>query len=320
MHTSPFLCTTYEVRLIPMQWMEVSLSVDGEAAEAVTELLQRYSYQGVAIEQEDVPPEAWDDGQAEPPKRLTLRGYFPADRRVEETKFLLETALGHMSLMYPMPTPVYRIIDEADWAEAWKANYKPIRLGRRLIIRPEWVEMETAPDEVVISLDPGMAFGTGTHPTTQLCLETLEEVVQPGIQVLDLGCGSGILSIAAAKLGAGHVLGLDIDPIAVTAAQQNSTRNGLSDMITVQEGSLDSVIGSARRFDLVVANILAWIIINMCDNGLGEVVRPGGIGIFSGIIADQAEEVEHALRRVGLQPYARRQQGGWVAILTKRKA
>src|SRR5690606_25291805 len=171
-----------------------------------------------------------------------------------------------------------------------------------------------------ISLDPGMAFGTGTHPTTQLCLETLEEVVQPGIQVLDLGCGSGILSIAAAKLGAGHVLGLDIDPIAVTAAQQNSTRNGLSDMITVQEGSLDSVIGSARRFDTVVANILAWIIINMCDNGLGEVVRPGGIGIFSGIIADQAEEVEHALRRVGLQPYARRQQGDWVAILTKRKA
>ena len=302
-----------------MQWMEVTLSVDGEAAEAVTELLQRYSYQGVAIEQEDVPQEAWDDGHAEPPKRLTLRAYFPADRRVEETKLLLDTALGHMSLMYPMPTPVYRIIDEADWAEAWKANYKPIRLGRKLIIRPEWVEMETAPDEVVISLDPGMAFGTGTHPTTQLCLETLEDVVQPGVQVLDLGCGSGILSIAAAKLGAGHVLGLDIDSIAVTAAQQNSARNGLSDKITVQEGSLDMAVDSAQRFDLVVANILAWIIILMCENHLGEVVRPGGIGVFSGIIAEQAGDVETALRRVGLQPYARRQQGDWVAILAKRK-
>src|SRR3990172_1165571 len=111
-----------------MQWMEVTMRVDGEAAEAVTELLQRYSYQGVAIEQEDIPPEAWDDGKAEPPKHLTIRAYFPADRRVEETKFLLDTALGHMSLMYPMPTPVYRLIDEADWAEAWKTNYHPIRL------------------------------------------------------------------------------------------------------------------------------------------------------------------------------------------------
>lgn len=302
-----------------MQWMEVTLSVDGEAAEAVTELLQRYSYQGVAIEQEDVPPEAWDDGHAEPPQRLTIRGYFPADRRVEETKYLLDTALGHMSLMYPMPTPVYRLIDEADWAEAWKANYKPIRLGRKLIIRPEWVEIETAPDEVVISLDPGMAFGTGTHPTTQLCLEALEEVVQPGMQVLDLGCGSGILSIAAAKLGAAHVLGVDIDAIAVTAAQQNSARNGLADTITVQEGSVDIVVDSGQQFDLVVANILAWIIMMMCDNGLGAVVRPGGLGIFSGIIAEQAEDVEHALRRVGLKPYARHQQGDWVAILTKRK-
>lgn len=300
--------------------MEVSLSVDGEAAEAVSELLRRYGHQGVVIEQEDIPPEAWNDGEAEPPKRLTVRAYFVADRRVEETKYMIETALGHMSLMYPMPTPVYKLVDDADWAEAWKTNYKPIRIGRRLLIRPEWIEMETQPDDIVISLDPGMAFGTGTHPTTQLCLEALEDLVQPGIQVLDLGCGSGILSIAAAHLGAGHILALDTDSIAITATQQNAERNNIAHKITAQQGSLDTVTGSARRFDLVVANILARIIIEMCDQLLGDVVRPGGIGIFSGIIADQAADVEHALRQTGLKPYKRRQQGDWVVIEARRPA
>jgi ribosomal protein L11 methyltransferase len=302
----------------PEQWVEVALSVDGEAAEAVAELLQRYSYQGVAIEQEDIPAEAWDDGQAEPPRRLTIRAYFPADRRVEETKFQLETALGHMSLMYPMPTPTYRFINEADWANAWKKNYHPIRLGRRLLIRPEWVQMETAPDDVVITLDPGMAFGTGTHPTTQLSLEALEDLVTPGMQVLDLGCGSGVLSIAAAHLGAAHILALDIDPIAVTATQQNAERNAVSDRIHAAEGSLITALETDQQFDLVVANILAHVIIAMSDDGLGRTVRPGGLGVFSGIIADQAAEVESALRRTGLKPYARRQQGDWVAILARR--
>ena len=304
-----------------MRWMEVSLSVDGEAAEAVSELLQRYGHQGVVIEQEDIPPEAWDDGQAEPPKRLTVRAYFVADRRTEETKYQIETALGHMSLMYPMPTPVYNLVDDADWAEAWKANYKPIRIGRNLLIRPEWIEIETQPDDIVISLDPGMAFGTGTHPTTQLCLEALEDLVKPGMEVLDLGCGSGILSIAAAHLGAGHVLALDIDSIAVTATQQNAERNGIiSRSITAQQGSLETVTGSARRFDLLVANILARIIIDMCDENLGDVVRPGSIGIFSGIIAVQAADVEAALRHTDLKPYKRRQQGDWVVIEARRPA
>lgn len=138
-----------------MNWIEVSLSVDGEAAEAVAELLQRYGHQGVSIEQEDIEPEQWDDGQAPPAQRLTVRAYIPDDHRALEAKHSLEIALGHMHLLYPMPTPVYRNIPEADWAEAWKAHYHPIRIGRRLLIRPLWVVLETQTDEIVISLDPG---------------------------------------------------------------------------------------------------------------------------------------------------------------------
>ena len=223
-----------------------------------------------------------------------------------------------MNMMYPMPTPEYRIVEEKDWAEAWKVHYHPVRIGKRLMIRPLWTEVELQPDDVEIALDPGMAFGTGTHPTTQLCLEATEDLLVPGAQVLDLGTGSGILAIAAAKLGAGHVLALDNDGVAVEAAQLNIEQNGAADKITVQEGSLESVVTSARRFDLILVNILARIIIAMCDQHLGDVVRPGGLAIFSGIIEEQADDVEAALRKTGLQPYARRQQGDWIVIEARR--
>lgn len=301
-----------------MDWIEIALSVDGEAAEAVAELLQRFGHQGVSVEQEGILPDRYDEGEVPPARRLTVRAYIPADERATEAKLRLERALGHMSLMYPMPTPVYTIVHEEDWAEAWKAHYHPVRLGRRLVIRPRWIELETSPDDVVLVLDPGMAFGTGTHPTTQLCLEALEDLMQPGLRVLDLGCGSGILAIAAAKLGAAQVLALDIDPIAVRTTQENAQSNGAADRIIAQEGSLESVITSARRFDLIVVNILAKVIIAMCDQRLGDTVRPGGRAIFSGIIETQAEEVETALRKTGLEPVGRRQENDWVLIETLR--
>lgn len=301
-----------------MDWIEIALSVDGEAAEAIAELLQRFGHQGVSVEQEGILPDRYDEGEVPPARRLTVRAYIPADERATEAKLQLERALGHMRLMYPMPIPVYTIVHEEDWAEAWKAHYHPVRLGRRLVIRPRWIELETSPDDVVLALDPGMAFGTGTHPTTQLCLEALEDLMQPGLRVLDLGCGSGILAIAAAKLGAAQVLALDLDPIAVRTTQENAQSNGAADRIIAQEGSLESVITSARRFDLVVVNILAKVIIAMCDQRLGDTVRPGGRAIFSGIIETQAEEVETALRKTGLEPVGRRQESDWVLIETLR--
>lgn len=299
-------------------WIEIKLSVDGEAAEAVAELLQRYGHQGVSIEQEGIMPDAWDEGEVPPPQRLTVRAYLPDDHRAADARQQLETALGHMNMMYPMPTPVYTVVKEADWAEAWKAHYHPVRIGRRLLIRPQWIEVTPHPDDVVLALDPGMAFGTGTHPTTQLCLEALEARVQPGISLLDLGCGSGILAIAGVKLGATHALALDNDPLAVEATLANALQNAVADRITVEEGSLESLRGSARRFDMIVVNILARVIIEMCDQGLGHIVRPGGLAIFSGIIEEQAADVESALRRAGLEPFDRHQQGDWVAIVARR--
>ena len=294
------------------------MRVDGESAEAVAEVLQRYGHQGVSVEQEGITPDIWDEGEVPPPQNLVVRAYFPDDERATDTKKQLETALGHMNMMYPMPQPEYQIIKEEDWAEAWKAHYQPLRVGKRLLIRPLWIDVEPQPDDIVISLDPGMAFGTGTHPTTQLCLEALEDLVQPTQTILDLGCGSGILAIAAAKLGARQIVGLDIDPIAVEATQENAEVNGVADKIIAEQGRLETVVTSARQFDFIVVNILAKIIVNMTQNNLGDTVRPGGIAIFSGIIDTQVTDVEAALRKTGLEPYARRQQGDWFLIEAKR--
>lgn len=301
-------------------WIEVSLRVDGESAEAVAEVLGRFGHQGVSIEQDGIPPDTFDETELPPPSELTLRAYLPADNSFDEKKNQLETALGHMRLMYPMPTPVYRAVKADDWAEAWKAHYRPIRIGRRLIIRPLWTDIELAGDDIEIALDPGMAFGTGAHPTTQLCLEALEELIQPAQDVLDLGSGSGILSIAAAKFGAGRVLALDKDRLAVDATRANAEANGVAEKIVAMHGSLESVSGAARRFDLVVVNILARIILELAEQGLGSVVRPGGIAIFSGIIDPQLDDVEKALCRAGLKPFARRQRGDWMLVEAQRPA
>jgi len=302
-----------------MNWIEIKLRVDGESAEAVAEVLQRYGHQGVSIEQEGIEQGKWDDGDIVPlPDKLTIRAYIPADKRAEDSKIRLENVLGHMSMMYPMPKPEYIAVKETDWAEAWKTHYHPIRIGKNLLIRPLWIDVELQSDDIELALDPGMAFGTGTHPTTQLCLIALEARVQPAMRILDLGCGSGILSIAAVKLGAKSLLATDIDPIAVKATKENAEQNGVSEKITAEVGSLADLLSTSQQFDLIVVNILARIIIEMCAQGLGQVVRPGGIAIFSGIIDTQIDDVEQALRETGLEPYQRRQQGDWITIEARR--
>lgn len=305
-----------------MRWIEVSMEVDGEAAESVAEVLQRYGHQGVAIEQAGFYIETWED-EVPPAERLIVRAYFPEDDRAAAAKEQITEALWHLNKLYPMPTPQYKMVDDEDWAEAWKVNYHPLRIGRHIFIRPMWIDVPGEPGDVVIALDPGMAFGTGTHPSTQLVLEAAEDLVQPASKVLDLGCGSGILAIGAAKLGASEVMALDTDPIAVRSTSENAVANGVDDRITVLAGSLETLLvpnedGGITTFDVALVNILSKVIIMMCGQGLGKVFKSGSVGVFGGIIHDQVDEVEAALRATGLTPYKRRTSGDWVVIEARR--
>ncbi|MFN2272938.1 MAG: 50S ribosomal protein L11 methyltransferase [Anaerolineae bacterium] len=289
-----------------MEWLEVSVPVDNEAAEAVAEVLSRYAYHGVVIE---TGPEGWS---TEP---VVVRAYLPADEHVRANRRRVEEALWHLGQIWPIPDPTFRPVAEADWEEAWKEQLRVLHIGQRVVIRPSWLDYTPASGDVVIDLDPGMAFGTGLHPTTQLCLEALEEMVQPGAEVLDLGTGSGILAIAAAKLGARSVKAVDNDPMAVKTARENAVTNNVQETVHVVEGSLENVPGD---YDLVVVNILARIIAEMLQEGLGTRVRPGGKLVAAGIIADQEVTVTEALEQKALTLVERRQKGDWVCLVIER--
>jgi ribosomal protein L11 methyltransferase len=235
----------------------------------------------------------------------------------------------------PLPEPEFRAVAEEQWANAWKEHYHVTRIGERFVIKPSWREHAARPGDVVIELDPGMAFGTGLHPTTQMCLLALEQHVRPGDRVLDLGTGSGILAIAAAKLGAAACLATDIDAVAVEAARANVAMNGASERVQVEQGSLQQIsnfknqisIGGAQnsalelwnlKFDILLVNILAKIIIELCGQGLGDVVRPAGLAVFAGLIDTQEAAVREALARAGLNVIERRQEKDWVGLVCRK--
>ena len=209
-------------------------------------------------------------------------------------------------------------MDEADWAEAWKRHFPVTRIGRRIVIRPSWRRHRPAPDDVVLALDPGMAFGTGLHPTTRLCLEMLESLAAgdglAGARVLDVGCGSGILSVAAVGLGAGSVLGLDIDPIAIEATLANARRNRRSRAIRARHGSLPS---GEPPFDVVTANLIASVLVRLAPELVAE-LRPAGRIVASGIFRDREAEVRAAFEAAGLEVRDRLAEDDWLAILAVR--
>ena len=289
-----------------MEWLEVSVEVDHETAEAVAEVLSRYAHRGVVIEGG---PDGWQTGP------VVVRGYLPAGTDLWSQQKKIQEDLWHLGQIRPIPDPVFRRVAERDWAEAWKERLQVLRVGEHLVIRPSWLDYEAQAADVVVQLDPGMAFGTGLHPTTQLCLCALEAFVEPGMEVLDLGTGSGILAVAAAKLGAKGVLALDSDQQAVKVARANVITNGVAERVCVKRGSLPDASG---RYDLVVVNILARVIVEMVEEGLAERLRPDGVLITAGIIDDKTAGVLAAFERSGLQLIERRQRDDWVSLLAKR--
>ncbi len=297
------------------QWLEVALQVDGEMAEAVAEVLARFAPNRVVLESTAIADQP--DGEGVPTGPVRVAAYLPVDASLEATRQRLEEALWHLHFIRPLPQPAYRFLQETDWAEAWKFAYRPIAVGERLMIVPAWLE-NPDPQRIPLLLDPGMAFGTGTHPTTQMCLAEVERLVQPGITVLDVGCGSGILSIAALKLGAARALGVDTDPQAVAVAQENAARNGVAAGFQAATGSVEALrqppLGPAQA-PLVLANILAPVLVRLLDESdLAALIAPGGHLVLSGILEDQAAEVAAAAERHGLVIAHRRQMEDWVTL------
>jgi ribosomal protein L11 methyltransferase len=306
----------------PTSWLELSVEADAEAVEAVSEILGRFATGGASVEPAF---ELVDEGlgaRVDPSRPATVRANVPAGNDAARVVARAEEALGHLQAfgLRPIGELRTRVVRDADWAETWKEHFPVLPVGRRLVIKPTWREHRAPSDEVIIELDPGMAFGTGLHPTTRLCLIALEALADQGAvkdaTVLDVGCGSGILAIAAGKLGARRVRGLDTDPIAIEATTANARRNGLEDRLSARVGTLPS---GEPPVDVVLANLIAGLLVELAG-ALAAELKPGGTVIASGIIADREKDVRGAFDRAGLSVVKAWSETDWVAIQALRSA
>jgi ribosomal protein L11 methyltransferase len=303
-------------------WLELSVVADPEAVEAVSEILSRFAPGGTSVEPAF---ELTDEGlgaRVLATAPAVVRAYLPARdalaarRAVEDAR----TALGHLQAfdLRTIGELETRVVHESDWATAWKSHFPVLRVGGRIVIRPTWRRHRRRTDDVVIALDPGMAFGTGLHPTTRLCLLGIERWADEGrvagARALDVGCGSGILGLAAARLGAARVDGVDTDPIAVEATLANARRNGLVRRIRARQGSLPS---GQPPYDLVLANLIASVLVRLADDLAAE-LRPGGLLLASGIFIDREPDVRAAFVGAGLEVLRAEREGEWVALESTR--
>jgi ribosomal protein L11 methyltransferase len=305
-----------------MYWLELTVKVHPEAVESVSELMSNYSTEGVVIEE---PYELTDDGQDYRILRdqpVTIHAYLPIDGTEEGKRQQIERGLWHFSsigahFVGEMQT---RSVNEEDWANAWKEYYHVTHIGQRLVIRPSWREYTLKEHEVVLTLDPGMAFGTGIHPTTRLCLERLEQLVQPAMRVLDVGTGSGILALAAVKLGAESVYAIDNSSVATESASANARLNDLAEQIQVVLGVLDEMEAQrmAGRYNLVLANIIAHIIGSIAPQ-LALVLADDGLLVVSGIIAARRSDAEGPLLATGLELVHEMKIDDWLALTYRKR-
>ena len=282
------------------------MELNADLAEPAAELLGRIAPNGAAVEM-------LDEG-------VRVRAWLPDDDELADRKRRLEEGLWHLGQIQPFPEPVYKLIEEEPWEITWNEHYQPLEIGEQLQIVPSWMEPE---DDVRIPiiLEPGMAFGTGAHTTTRQCLESLELLVEDGISVADLGCGSGILAIAAARLGAGEVVALDIDPQAVTLAQENVLRNGVGDRVQVLEGSLAELRSAAEGhdFELIVANIRASVLEDFIQDGIARELTAGGRIVMSGILDEQLDSILEKAMSGSLQIEQVMQAGDWRSVVFSKR-
>lgn len=313
-------------------WVELSVVCDLEAVEAVSEILTRVAPGGTSVEPGF---ELVDEGlgaRVDPGRPAVVRAYLPGRDRGALRAAVGEarTALGHLQAfgLRPIADLETRVVHESDWADAWKRYFPVLRVGRRIVVRPTWRRHRRRPGDVVLALDPGMAFGTGLHPTTRLCLAAIERLADEGafdaergpIRALDVGCGSGILAIAAARVGVSAVLGVDPDPIAVEATLANARRNRLARRIRAHRGSIPSGEGP---FEVVFANLIASLLITLAPALRDEMTPPrpgvaGGRLLASGIFADREASVREAFGSVGLRVRRADREGEWVALEAAR--
>ena len=284
-----------------MQWHELSIEVPFEYVEPISYLFDRYGH-GMSME-------------ILGSDQVLLRTYLPSTSRQRLAH--IEVGVKLTSLLQPLgELKIEPLPPDEDWQNAWKSHFNLLKLGRHLVIKPSWIEYQPEPEDLVIELDPGMAFGTGYHPTTYTCLEALENLIEPGMNVLDLGVGSGILTIAAAKLGARNVLAMDIDSVAIKTARQNFRRLGILQRVTLVQGTLPNPLARPGEFDLVVANISSRAIRERAAHVLPLLNQPGAL-IASGIINDQAQETEEALARAGFVVQNTWPKDDWISLVCR---
>ncbi len=303
------------------RWWELRLEVPREVADDLVRSLRGVA-SGLYVEEPLRFPDPRNPARAEPdPERpLQVRAYFPPGPEGDLARARAQVALELLAQVASLGVPEWRLREDEEWLEAWKAHFQPTPVGRRWLLVPAWwTEPVDDGGRRILRIDPGGAFGSGLHPTTQLCLEALEEGVGPGERWLDLGTGSGILAVAAALLGAREVVALDVDPGAVAAARENARRNGVADRVVVLEGSLGPEgAGTTRRtFDGIVANIVLPVLEELAP-WMARALRPGGICLASGLLEAQGEVLQAVWREVGLEPLGTRRRGEWVLVWGRR--
>lgn len=308
-------------------WAEVTCKTPSEMVEQLSDFLVSLSGNGVCIENLDLDTFSIEALPDAPVKMV--KSYFIADESLKEKIDAISAYMDdHISPStgFVPAQPTIAFIQEEDWANNWKKHFKPARVGKRIVIKPTWENIEAAVDDVILELDPGMAFGTGSHPTSRLCIETLERIfsaeapfngnsLERAPEILDVGTGSGILAIAAAKLGAGHVTAIDIDPKAINIAEQNTDLNGVKEAVTVSTTPLKEVSGS---FQVVVANILAEDLIRMAEDLVGKMSVDGFL-ILSGILSEKEETVLNGFASLPLSHVETTGEGEWICITFRRQ-